>query len=173
MLNPKQTRFVQEYLLDLNGKQAAIRAGYSPKTAEVQASRLLSHAKVAAAVADAQAKRAKEVGVEQNRVLTELAVVGFSSVQNYTVDDNGDVQLAEGVPEAAWRALSSIKRKVITRGSGDDATVTREVELRLWDKPGTLRMCGQHLGMFVERVGGPDGGPLAIATTVVHEHHDT
>ena len=42
MLNPKQKRFVSEYLIDLNAKQAAIRAGYSPKTAEVQASRLLS-----------------------------------------------------------------------------------------------------------------------------------
>ena len=44
-LNPKQQRFVDEYLIDLNGKQAAIRAGYSEKTAEVQASRLLSNAK--------------------------------------------------------------------------------------------------------------------------------
>lgn len=171
MLTPKQIRFVQEYLLDLNGKQAAIRAGYSAKTAEVQASRLLRNAQVAQAVAEAQAKRAKEVGVEQNRVLEELAVVGFSSVQHYTVDDNGDVQLAEGVPASAWRALSSIKRKVTVRGSGEEATITREVELRLWDKPATIRMCGQHLGMFVERVGGPDGGPLDLRTTVVHEHH--
>lgn len=53
-LNDKQLRFVMEYLTDSNGKQAAIRAGYSPKTAEVQASRLLSIAKVKAAVAEGQ-----------------------------------------------------------------------------------------------------------------------
>lgn len=53
-LNDKQFRFVMEYLIDSNGKQAAIRAGYSPKTAEVQASRLLSNAKVKAAVAEGQ-----------------------------------------------------------------------------------------------------------------------
>ena len=53
-LNDKQLRFVVEYLTDSNGKQAAIRAGYSPKTAEVQASRLLSNAKVKAAVAEGQ-----------------------------------------------------------------------------------------------------------------------
>ena len=53
-LSDKQLRFVMEYLTDSNGKQAAIRAGYSPKTAEVQASRLLSNAKVRAAVAEGQ-----------------------------------------------------------------------------------------------------------------------
>ena len=53
-LNNKQLRFVMEYLTDSNGKQAAIRAGYSPKTAEVQASRLLSNVKVKAAVAEGQ-----------------------------------------------------------------------------------------------------------------------
>lgn len=53
-LNDKQLRFVYEYLKDSNGKQAAIRAGYSKKSAEVQASRLLSNAKVKAAVAEGQ-----------------------------------------------------------------------------------------------------------------------
>lgn len=53
-LSDKQLKFAMEYLIDSNGKQAAIRAGYSPKTAEVQASRLLSNAKVKAAVAEGQ-----------------------------------------------------------------------------------------------------------------------
>jgi phage terminase small subunit len=50
MLTPKQARFVEEYIVDLNGKRAAIRAGYSPKTAEVQASRLLRYAQVRMAI---------------------------------------------------------------------------------------------------------------------------
>jgi len=58
-LTPKQAAFVREYVVDKNGKQAAIRAGYSPKTAEVQASRLLSYAKVRAAV-DAALKEVAE-----------------------------------------------------------------------------------------------------------------
>ena len=56
-LTPKQARFVEEYLIDLNGKQAAIRAGYSPGTAEVQASRLLRNAKVRFALEDAMLAR--------------------------------------------------------------------------------------------------------------------
>jgi hypothetical protein len=57
MLTPKQARFVEEYLVDLNAKQAAIRAGYSPKTAEVQGCRLLRNVQVAAAIQRAQAER--------------------------------------------------------------------------------------------------------------------
>lgn len=54
-LTDKQNSFVREYLVDLNAKQAAIRAGYSPRTAEVQGCRQLSSAKVADTIADAQA----------------------------------------------------------------------------------------------------------------------
>lgn len=71
-MTPKQERFAQEYLVDLNATQAAIRAGYSAKTAEVQGSRLLSNAKVAAAVAAGQAKRSERVEVTQDYVLTKL-----------------------------------------------------------------------------------------------------
>ena len=62
-LTPKQELFVMEYVVDLNGKQAAIRAGYSTKTAEVQASRLLSHVKVQAAVRQAQESLVERVEI--------------------------------------------------------------------------------------------------------------
>lgn len=55
-LTPKQQRFVDEYLTDLNATQAAIRAGYSPRSATVEGSRLLANAKVAAVLAERQAK---------------------------------------------------------------------------------------------------------------------
>jgi phage terminase small subunit len=73
-LTPKQSEFVTQYLVDLNGKQAAIRAGYSAKTAEVQASKLLSLPKVAAEVARRQAERAKSVQVSQDYVLQRLII---------------------------------------------------------------------------------------------------
>lgn len=70
-MTPKQAAFVNEYLKDLNGKQAAIRVGYAPGSAEVQASRLLTNVKVAAAVAEAKAKRAEECGIDAAWVLRE------------------------------------------------------------------------------------------------------
>lgn len=62
-LTPKQQRFVLEYLKDQNGKQAAIRAGYAPGSAEVQACRLLRNAQVRAAVDAGQARLAKKAEI--------------------------------------------------------------------------------------------------------------
>lgn len=73
-LTAKQARFVEEYLIDLNATQAAIRAGYSERTANEQASRLLANAKVSAAVARAQAERSDRTGVTLDYVLSRLAV---------------------------------------------------------------------------------------------------
>lgn len=70
-MTPKQAAFVSEYLIDLNGTQAAIRAGYSEATANEQASRLLANVSIAAAVAEAQAKRAEECGIDAAWVLKE------------------------------------------------------------------------------------------------------
>ena len=72
MLNPKQKDFCCEYLIDLNGKQAAIRAGYSQKTAEVQASRLLSLAKVKAYLKTVMDKRSKRTEITQDYVLNTI-----------------------------------------------------------------------------------------------------
>ena len=79
MLTPKQTQFLAEYLIDLNGRQAAIRAGYTPKTAEVQASRLLRNAKVRVALEDAMQARSKRTEVSADRVIGELAKIAFSN----------------------------------------------------------------------------------------------
>ncbi len=68
-LTPKQQRFVSEYLIDLNATQAAIRAGYAKSGASVEGTRLLANAKVAAAVAAAQAKRSERTEITQDYVL--------------------------------------------------------------------------------------------------------
>ena len=75
-----QKRFVQEYLIDLNATQAAIRAGYSKKTAQEQASRLLSKVKVQADIQKAMKRRSERTGITQDRVLEELALIAFSDI---------------------------------------------------------------------------------------------
>lgn len=169
-LSLKQQRFVAEYLIDLNASAAYERAGYTGKasTRNVNASRMLANAKVRAAITEGMKARADATGVTQERVVSELELLAFSSVDHYQLDDLGNVTLAEHAPAHAMRALSSIKRKVITRGSGKARQVTREVELKLWDKPSTLRMSGQHLGMFIEKHehSGKNGGPIQSETRV-------
>lgn len=156
LANARHERFAQEYLVDLNGAQAAVRAGYSPKSAKVTAARLLTDANLAARIADLKAGRAERVEFTADEVVRELKVLGLSNVEHYTLDDDGHLALAEGAPPEAIRAVSSVKRRVrtvtTTRGGEERTERTVDVEFKLWDKPAALRMGGQHLGMF-----GPDG----------------
>ena len=76
-ITEKQQRFVEEYLIDLNATKAAIRAGYSPKTADVQGPRLLGKVRVSCAIARAKAERSRRTGITQDRILQELARIAF------------------------------------------------------------------------------------------------
>ncbi len=71
-MNPKQARFVQEYLVDSNGTQAAIRAGYAPKGAKVRASRLLTKGNIKAALTAARAVTAKRVAITEDWLVAEF-----------------------------------------------------------------------------------------------------
>jgi AAA+ superfamily predicted ATPase len=68
------------------------------------------------------------------------------------VDDFGKLELAKGAPDEAWRAVSSVKHRTITSGTGDRERVTHEVEFRLWSKTEAARMLGEHLGLFPHKV---------------------
>jgi phage terminase small subunit len=96
-LTPKQEMFVREYLVDLNGTQAAIRAGYSPKTANEQASRLLANVNVASAVQAAMDKRAESVEVSATYVLEGIKKLIERCEQAVPVYDK------EGNPTGEWR----------------------------------------------------------------------
>ena len=72
MLTPKQAQFVKEYLVDLNGTQAAIKCGYSPKTAVKQASRLLTNADIKNAIQAEMDKRAKKTNITAEYVLNGI-----------------------------------------------------------------------------------------------------
>ena len=143
-LAPKQWRFVEEYLLDLNASQAALRAGYSARGVRVQATRLLANASVQAAIAQAQAARARRVHLSQDTVLREIALLATSTLEHYTIDDAGQVHVREGSPEGAVRAIASLKKTIRHTETG----VTYETEIKLWNKPASLRMAGEHLGLL-------------------------
>ena len=169
-LNPRQRAFVAEYLVDLNGTQAAIRAGYSPATAVVQASQLLIEPHIAAAVERGKAQRLASVNITAESVLSEMDALARSNVENYVISDEGQVVLAEGAPPNAMAAVQSIKKKtrVETRRNGTEVIETRyyDVELKLWDKVGSLKLMGKHAGVKAcsdrMEVTGPDGGPIPV-----------
>lgn len=74
-LTPKQERFVQEYLVDMNATQAATRAGYSPKTANEQGSRLLANVNIRAAVNREQNKVAGKIELTVGGVTARLCAI--------------------------------------------------------------------------------------------------
>jgi phage terminase small subunit len=138
-LTPLQQRFVEEYLLDLNATQAAIRAGYSAATADKKGPALVGHSRIAAAIGVAMQARSERTQITADRVLQELAVVGFSSVEHYRGGEGYHLDLATDAPPSAMRAVSSVKVRSRTQ---DDVT-THEVEYRLWDKVSALEKLGQ------------------------------
>lgn len=155
-VTPKHLRFVDEYLLDLDATTAYKRAGYHAKghAAQVNGSRLRARPEIAALIAERLKARQAQTGITEARVLSELELLAFSDLDHYVVDEEtGNVKLADGAPAGAMRALQAIKRKVITRIKGPfEREVTREVEIRLWDKPGPLKLAGQHVGLFANKV---------------------
>nr|DAS42756.1 MAG TPA: Terminase small subunit [Caudoviricetes sp.]DAW41474.1 MAG TPA: Terminase small subunit [Caudoviricetes sp.] len=143
MLNEKQKRFVSEYIIDLNAKQAAIRAGYSPKGAEPQASRLLSNAKIQVEIAKAMEDRGKRTGITQDRVLAELSAIAFAKATDYVeVDDDGSVKIkpTAELTDEQKKAIASIKEGA------------NGIEIKLTDKTKALEMLSRHLGLFNDKL---------------------
>lgn len=139
-LTDKQKEFVRQYLVDLNATQAAIRAGYSMKTAYRQGADLLQKTSIREAIEKAQAKRARRVEVTQDYVLSNLVEVVERTMQRAPVTDRKGEQVTDEEGRAVW--------------TFDAKNANRALEL-----------LGKHLGIFTDKiraeVSGPDGGPMA------------
>ncbi|MBB3770970.1 phage terminase small subunit [Angulomicrobium tetraedrale] len=163
-LTPKQQRFVDEYLVDLNATQAAIRAGYSLRTANEQGSRLLAKASVKAAVQAKQNLLAAKMDVTQERIVDELAKIGFANMQDYMrANAEGDPYLDfSGLTREQAAALAEVTVEDFKDGRGETARDVRRVKFKLHDKRAALVDLGRHLGMFKERIEhtGANGGPI-------------
>ena len=142
-MTKKQKRFVEEYLIDLNATQAAIRAGYSPDTAKSIGSENLTKPDLQVRIAKAMAERSKRTGVNADRVVMELAKIAFVNA-----GDVIDAETATLKPDAAREdtaAIQSVKVKTF----GEDGL---EREIKMADKLKALELLGKHLGMFKDKV---------------------
>lgn len=147
-LNARQSRFVAEYLKDLNATQAAVRSGYSGKTAESQGSRLLSNAKVAAEISAALARRAERVEVKADDVLRELLRLAMVDISEAFGADGQLKPLHEMSPDVR-RAIAGVE--VQTIGNEDEGLV-RLHKVKFWDKTKSLELLGKHLKLFTEKL---------------------
>ena len=142
-MTKKQKRFIEEYLIDLNATQAAIRAGYSPDTAKSIGSENLTKPDIQARIAQAMAERSRRTGVNADRVVMELAKIAFVNASDVI-----DAETATLKPDAApedTAAIQSVKVKTF----GEDGL---EREIKMADKLKALELLGKHLGMFKDKV---------------------
>ena len=143
VLTDKQELFCQEYMKDLNGKQAAIRAGYEAKSAEVTASRMLSNAKVQSFINSLKEKRADKLEISAEKVLAELAKIGFSDMKDFLNSDYSLKSLDE-IDASKSGAIQSIQKEII---QGETYTNTT-VKFKLHDKLSALEKIAKHIGFF-------------------------
>ena len=142
-LTEKQKRFVQEYLVDLNATAAARRAGYSAKTADRIGPELLGKTCVSAAIEKAMKERSARTEITQDRVLQELAAIGFAKGTDYANIVAGCVVVNDtgSLTEQQKAAIIGIKQ-------------TKEgVEIKLASKERALELLAKHLGLLAERMG--------------------
>ena len=142
----RQDLFVEEYLIDLNATQAAIRAGYSVKTANEQGSRLLANVSVQSKIAREMAERSKRTGINQDRVVLELARIAFVNPKDLI--DPLDASIKSGATDDDLACIQSIKVKTMEGEKG--SSVEREVKLN--DKMKALELLGKHLGMWNNKI---------------------
>lgn len=149
-LTDKQELFAREYLKDLNATQAAIRAGYSEKTAQAQSSRLLSNVMVQSRIAELKIERNEEVGINAAYVLRRLVEIDQMDVLDI-LTDSGDLKPIREWP-LCWRTtLSGLDIQAI---SGEEGTAALMKKIKWPDKVKNLELLGKHVDVqaFREQV---------------------
>ncbi len=161
-LNPKQRRFVAEYLVDLNATEAAKRTGYAANSAGVTASRLLSDTKIAAAIAEGQARQLNRSDLTAARVLEELRRLAFADTRAF-FDESGNLRPIHELTAEQGSQLAGIEviKKNAEAGDGHIDVVHK---IKLWDKTRSLEMLCKRFGLLVDRI--EMNGPFELAQRI-------
>ena len=149
-MTPKQTRFIAEYRKDLNATQAAIRAGYSEKTASSQGERLLRNAEIAAAVAEKTQAQLEQADLSAVRVLEELRRLSFADIRGL-FDANGNLKPIHELTaeQAACIGGFEVLKKNAEAGDGKIDVVHK---VKVIDKTRSLEMLAKHFALLTEKL---------------------
>lgn len=151
-MNQKQKTFASEYVIDYNATQAAIRAGYSERSAYSQAHELLKKPEIQEAIKELEAAASARTSITKDMVLKELARIAFVDPRNL-FDEGGrpkDIRFLD--PDTA-AALSSVDIYEEFDYTGDERELAGYTKKYKWaDKLRALEMLGKHLGMFTDKV---------------------
>lgn len=172
-LTDKQEMFCREYLIDLNATQAAIRAGYSAKTANEQGAQNLAKLSIQKRISDLKAERNEQIGIDAAYVLRRLVEIDQMDVLDIMTDDMSIKPVSEW--PVSWRLyLSGFDLAEMFEGRGEDREMVGILKKIKWpDKVKNLELLGKHITVqaFKDNVKnelvGPNGLPLAAPTFVV------
>ena len=155
-MTEKQKRFCDEYLIDLNATQAAIRAGYPPASANSVGSENLAKPDIRARIDTEIAERSRRTGVNADRVVQELAKIAF--VKATDIIDPNTATVRDSATEEDKACIAAVKFKSSSGESSDSV----EREIRMCDKLKALELLGKHLGMFTDKVNVSGNVPVVI-----------
>lgn len=144
-LTDKQKKFVEEYLIDLNATQAAIRAGYKPENAQQIGSENLSKLVISNAIAESMAERSRRTGINQDRIVQELARIAFVKITDVV---NSDGEINTNASDDDLACIESYK--VEDSDSVNGSSSKREVKLA--SKIKALELLGKHVGMWNDKI---------------------
>lgn len=158
-LNDQQERFCREYAIDLNARQAAVRAGYSAKTAQAQSSRLLTNVIISGRIQELLDARSKRTEITADTILRELLKIATADISE-AYDDTGALKPFKDMPEGIRKCISGVEVNEIFDGYGDQRQVIGFTKkIKFWDKTKSLELLGKHLKLFTDRLQiGPDDG---------------
>lgn len=172
----QQERFCDEYLVDFNGRQACVRAGYSAKSAARQAVRLLEMPHVQKMLADKKKAVLKTLNINQQRTLLEIGRIAFSDIRKL-FDDDGNLRPLSQLDDDTAACVATVETEELTADIMNDKPVTigRTRKIKLWDKMKGLEMLAKHYGLLgdedkndmkfnvVIKKGGSDNGKPGVS----------
>jgi len=155
-VTPKQKRFIDEYLIDLNATQAAIRAGYAESSAMDVGRRLVRKSPIQSEISRRQSQGQEKAIVTREQVLRELVAIGMSDVRKLYEED-GNLKPITELDDATAASIAGIETVTEVSGRGEDREVSYVRKVKRFDKNKALELLGRHLGLWEEK---PAGGNI-------------
>jgi phage terminase small subunit len=168
-LSAKRERFCQEYIIDNNGTQAAIRAKYSKKGAGQRAGELLKKIEIRSRIAELEKELVNKIGVTKEMVVREYKKLAFSNAEDVfnweteviTIENSEGQEIKRKVARPFLKKLEEMSPAA--RASISEIRETQHgITIKLHDKKGSLDSLSRYLGMFSDKIehSGPNGGPI-------------